>query len=467
MNNKKKFNMPHVFIILLIIMGIVLVLSYIIPAGTYDRYIDENGIEVIDPDSFKYIEQEDPIGFLDFFNSIYNGFIGGSTIMGTLLICSGILNLLSVTGTFAAGIHKLIGGSKGKELIVVWAFYTIFSIFGVLGYGEASFPFYAIATAVIMALGFDRVSGAAVIMVSQAAGFSSGLLNIFTTGLSQQIVGLPLFSGMGYRALSFAVFYIIGLAYTLSYCRRIRNNPQKSYVKDEYSRQLSGELDLSGEIGEQVPLTSKRIIALVAFALLIVIQGYGCSTLGWGMPELASIYIIFGIIIAIIFRIKPNDVCRYITEGAMPVIGPCFAIALARSVMELMNQAQIVDTMVKFMGDSFTGKSSMVTLLLILLFVTAFNFFVVSGTGKAMMMMPILSPLGKILGINQQVMVLAYQFGDGFTNYLWPAGCMVGCALCKLDYGAWFRFAYKIIGLQIIASYVMLVIADAINLGPF
>ena len=81
--------------------------------------------------------------------------------------------------------------------------------------------------------------------------------------------------------------------------------------------------------------------------------------------------------------------------------------------------------------------------------------------------MPILSPLGKILGINQQVMVLAYQFGDGFTNYLWPAGCMVGCALCKLDYGAWFRFAYKIIGLQIIASYVMLVIADAINLGPF
>ena len=109
----------------------------------------------------------------------------------------------------------------------------------------------------------------------------------------------------------------------------------------------------------------------------------------------------------------------------------------------------------------------MITLLIIYVFVTCLNFFVVSGSGKAVMMMPILSPLGQILSINQQVMVLTYQLGDGLTNYLWPAGAAVACALCGIDFGKWFRFAIKSVGTMILAAYILIVIANAMNYGPF
>ena len=119
------------------------------------------------------------------------------------------------------------------------------------------------------------------------------------------------------------------------------------------------------------------------------------------------------------------------------------------------------------MSSFLDGKSISLTILLILIFVTCLNFFVDSGSGKAVMMMPIMSPLGKILGINQQVMVLTYQFGDGFTDYLWPAGALVSCSLCKIDYGVWVRFAWKALGAELIVAYFMILIANAINLGPF
>lgn len=464
---KKTFKMPHVFIILMIIMLIVVAISYLVPSGEFEKTVGENGTQIVNPDNFQYVEQKDPIGFMDYFKSIYNGIVDGAVIIASLLICSGVLKFLEDTGTFSAAIHRMLSGAKGKELQMVVVFYTVFSLFGVLGYGEGAYPFFPITTAVIMALGFDRLAGAATIMISSAAGFSCGMLNLFTTGVSQQIVGLPLFSGIGYRAICFAVFYILGLVAVLWYCRKIKKDPQKSYVKEEYLKQLSGEIDPMENVGKSTDLNGKRVAALIGFVVLVIIQGIGCIKLGWGLGEVASLYIIFAIILAILFKVAPSKVCVSITQGASNVLGPCIAIGLARSVMLLMNQAQILDTIVHTMGNALQGKSPFLTLALILAFVTALNFFVVSGSGKAVMMMPILSPLGKMLGINQQVMVLTYQLGDGFTNYLWPAGALVGCALCKLDYGAWFRFAWKALGLQILASYLLIIIADMINLGPF
>ena len=168
-----------------------------------------------------------------------------------------------------------------------------------------------------------------------------------------------------------------------------------------------------------------------------------------------------------LFRISPNEVCNRFTAGAARVLGPALAIGFANGVMVLLNEANIMDTVVYYMSNALQGKSPMITLLIIYVFVTCLNFFVVSGSGKAVMMMPILSPLGQILGINQQVMVLTYQLGDGLTNYLWPAGAAVACALCGIDFGKWFRFAIKAIGTMMVAAYILIIVANAINYGPF
>ncbi len=461
---KKSFKMPHVFVILMIIMLLVVIISYLVPSGVFERTTTEAGVSVVNPDNFQLIPSSEKyhISFMDYFMSIYDGVVAGGTIMASLLICSGVLGLIETTGSFAAGIHKLLGASKGKEFSMVVVFYSVFCLFGVLGFGEGAYPFFPLAVSIVMALGYDRVAGAGTIILSTTAGFACGMLNLFTTGISQQMVGLPMFSGIGYRAVCLVVFYLIGIISLYLYCRKIKKDPNKSYVKEEYLTQKS---EFTEE--DTVPFTWKRIVTLIGFVLLVIIQGYGCIKLQWGLGNVVAIYVMFAILLCLLFQIGPTDACNRITAGATRVLGAALAIGLARSVMLLLDKAQILDTLVHAMGNALEGKNVMITLLLIYLFVTALNFFVVSGSGKAVMMMPILSPLGKMLGINQQVMVLTYQLGDGLTNNLWPAGALVGCALCDLDYGAWWKLAWKALGSMIVAGYFLIIIANAMNYGPF
>ena len=164
---------------------------------------------------------------------------------------------------------------------MVVMFYSVFVLFGVLGYGEGAYPFYPLIVGVVMALGYDRMTGAAVALVGSAVGFTSGLVNMFTTGISQQLVGLPLFSGMGFRAVGLVIFYIIGLAFIYSYVKKIKKDPNNSLTKEEYLVQKASE-----EKGETVELTSTRVAGLAGFFVLVSLQGYAlvlvANAIGYG-----------------------------------------------------------------------------------------------------------------------------------------------------------------------------------------
>ncbi len=460
---KSGFHMPHVFIILLLIMLFVVILSYVIPSGSYERITDEaTGISVVDPDTFQYVENEDPITFLDYFEAVYNGFVNGATIMGTLFISSGMIYLLEVSGAFGAGINAILKWTKGKEFSVVFIFYTIFVIFGVLGYGEAAYPFYPLAVSIGFALGYDRMVGTGLAIVGSTVGFTSGLMNMFTTGVSQQIVGLPMFSGIGFRAVGLAVFYVIGLIGLYTYCRKIKKDPSRSIVKEEYMNQKAE--DRTEHMEEMTP---RRVLGLLAFLVVIVIQGYGCIRLGWSFAQIAALYVIFGIVLSIIFRFGPSEACQLFCQGAVRVFAAAFAVGLAQSVVVLMNQACIMDTIVHGMASLLENRSALLALLIIFVFVTLFNFLVVSGSGKAVIIMPILQPLGKILNINQQVLVLTYQYGDGITNSFWPGSSLVQLSMCGVDYGAWIKFCWKIYLSFIVSAFILIMIAHGIGYGPF
>ena len=460
---KSGFHMPHVFIILLLIMLFVVILSYVIPSGSYERITDEaTGISVVDPDTFQYVENENPITFMDYFEAIYNGFVNGATIMGTLFISSGMIYLLEVSGAFGAGINAILKRTKGKEFSVVCIFYTIFVIFGVLGYGEAAYPFYPLAVSIGFALGYDRMVGTGLAIVGSTVGFTSGLMNMFTTGVSQQIVGLPMFSGIGFRAVGLAVFYVIGLIGLYTYCRKIKKDPSRSIVKEEYMNQKAE--DRTEHMEEMTP---RRVLGLLAFLVVIVIQGYGCIRLGWSFAQIAALYVIFGIVLSIIFRFGPSEACQLFCQGAVRVFAAAFAVGLAQSVVVLMNQACIMDTIVHGMASLLENRSALLALLIIFVFVTLFNFLVVSGSGKAVIIMPILQPLGKILNINQQVLVLTYQYGDGITNSFWPGSSLVQLSMCGVDYGAWIKFCWKIYLSFIVSAFILIMIAHGIGYGPF
>ena len=318
---KFKFTVPHVFVILAIIMLLVFIVSFFVPSGNFERVLDENsGREIVNPDVFNWVEKQ-YLTFSDYFQSFYNGIVGGISIMGNLLICSGVLGFLESTGAFSAGIHKLVRATKGKEISLVVIMYVLFTVFGVLGYGEGAYPFYGLATAVIMSAGYDRMTGAAAVLLGSCGSFACGMLNMFTTGVSQQIVGLPIFSGMWYRFIVLVVFFTIGLIFLVRYANRSRKDPTKSYCYEEYRNQ-----DTSASIGEEVPMTWKRIVALVGFVALIVIQGYGCVALKWSFPNITALYIIFMILLAILFQVGPTETCNRFTAGAARVLGPALAI---------------------------------------------------------------------------------------------------------------------------------------------
>lgn len=459
---QKGFHMPHVFIILLIIMLFVVILSYIIPSGLYERIEDSSGITVIDPDTFQYVENETPITFMDYFEAIYTGFVNGATIMGTLFISSGAIYLLEVSGAFGAGINMILKKTKGKEFSVVCIFYTIFVVFGVLGYGEAAYPFYPLAVTIGFALGYDRMVGTALAIVGSTVGFTSGLMNTFTTGVAQQIVGLPLFSGIGFRAVGLVVFYVIGLIGLYTYCRKIKKNPALSLMSEEYMNRK--QEDHTEQMEEMNP---RRVLGLLVCLGIIVVQGFGCIRLGWSFPQIAAIYVIMAILLAIIFRFGPSEACQLFCKGAVRVFAAAFAVGLAQSVVVLMNQACIMDTIVHAMSQLLENRSAILALLIIFIFVTLFNFLVVSGSGKAVIVMPILQPLGKILNINQQVLVLTYQYGDGITNSFWPGSSLVQLSMCGVDYGSWIKFCWKIYLGFIVSAFVLVMIAYGIGYGPF
>jgi uncharacterized ion transporter superfamily protein YfcC len=458
---KKVLKLPHVFVIMLILMIFVSILTYVVPSGQYTRVrAPDSAIAVVDPVSYHDVDKT-PVSPWDFFTSIYKGFVEGAVIMGSLLLCSGSLGVLQATGTFAAGIQKLIRSTRGKEMIVVTLFYLFFILFGALGSGEAAYPMYPLVVAVFISMGYDRMVGTAVCMFGSTVGFTAGLFNLFTTGISQQIVGLPMYSGLGYRMISMAVFFAIGMFFLVSYCSRIRKNPDLSVMGEEYLQQKTGDTSM-----EEVPLTTKRIIAWILYAIAIGGQVVGALKYSWGLAEISSVYVIYAVILAILFRMKADDACASFLKGSSTVLGAALTIGLARSVMILLNQGNITDTFVKVMSDLLVD-TPMLTILVIYLFVTIFNFFVVSGSGKAVIMMPILSPLGQILKINQQVLVLTYQFGDGMTNSFWPGGAMIPLALCGVNYGTWFKFCWKAYVCFIAAGYVMALIAHLVGIGPF
>ena len=459
---KKGFHMPHVFIILLVIMLFVVLLSYMIPSGSYERIEDSSGITVINPDTFQYVENETPITFMDYFEAIYTGFVNGATIMGTLFISSGVIYLLEVSGAFGAGINMILKKTKGREFSVVCIFYTIFVVFGVLGYGEAAYPFYPLAVTIGFALGYDRMVGTALAIVGSTVGFTSGLMNTFTTGVAQQIVGLPLFSGIGFRAVGLIVFYIIGLIGLYTYCRKIKKNPTLSLMSEEYMNQKQEDHTEGME-----EMNIRRALGLLVFLGIIIVQGFGCIRLGWSFAQIAAIYVIMGILLSIIFRFGPSEACQLFCKGAVRVFAAAFAVGLAQSVVVLMNQACIMDTIVHGMSRLLENRSAILALLIIFVFVTLFNFLVVSGSGKAVIIMPILQPLGKILNINQQVLVLTYQYGDGITNSFWPGSSLVQLSMCGVDYGSWIRFCWKIYLGFIVSAFVLVMIAYGIGYGPF
>ena len=456
LQKKKGFSMPHVYAVILILMLLVTVMTYVVPACSYVR-VDG----AVDPDSFAYAEQT-PVGFLSFFTAIHQGVVESSNIIGAVLLISGCIQIIQYTGAFSAGIQTLIRKANGKGLAMVILFFTLFTGMGVIGYLDALYPFYPIIISLFITLGYDKMVGTAIILLSTAVGFTCGMVNPYTTGVAQTLVGLPMYSGIGFRAIGLVIFYAIALFFLVRYCIKIKKDPKNSVMGENYLQEQTAPMQFE----EGLQFTAGRIVIILAFLVTIVISVVGSLLWKWGLPEITAVYFPVTILAVIISRTNVSKACTEFGKGMAGVVAPTMVIGLSR-VSVILTEGNITDTIIHAMADVLDGKSPVITLLVVYAFVTAFNFFVGSGSGKAVVLMPILQPMGQVLGINQQVMVLAYQYGDGFTNTFWPTSALLALSLCDMDYGHWFKFAWKIYACLIAAGFALVVIANQIGYGPF
>ncbi len=313
-----------------------------------------------------------------------------------------------------------------------------------VGFGEEYYPFVPVLVSLTLALGYDRLTAVGIIMIGYGAGFGAATINPFTTLIAQDIAGLQPASGLWYRLVLFAIFVPIGIHHVWSYAKKVGRDPAASLVADV---SLPDGLAIPSRenaeaMGDQAPMTAtqKLILAVVGIAMVLLI--YGMSMWHWGLDEMQGVFVALTLIIAIIARMRPDRVATDFGTGAASLTSVALLIGVARAIQVVLDEGGVVDTMVYGMSvpiQEFPGAFSAIGMFFVQ---SLANFFIPSGSGQAFVTMPIMAPLADLVGVSRQVAVLAYQFGDGFSNILIPTQyVLIGIlAMVGIPYDRWLRF---------------------------
>lgn len=463
---KKGIKIPHPIKLLFSVIFFMAVLSYVLPAGQYDRIKSPiTGKMVVDPATYHQVENT-PVTILQLFSSIPRGMAAGQEIIFFIILVAGAFQIITATGAIEGGIGSLATKLRNKEKIMIPIIMMMFSIGGfTFGMAEENIIFVPIGIALARALGYDALVGMGMITLGASCGFVSGIMNPFSTGIAQRMAELPMFSGIGYRILVWATMMVITATFVVRYARKVKLNPESSLVHELEQEEADHIIDL--DTVKQLTGKQKLVLfsVLGAFAYLI----YGVFEKGYGMVEIGTIFLILGILAGIIGGLNTDNMIKEFMAGARGMITGAVMVGVARAILVVMQDGQIIDTAIHVMASVVQGLPSSVTALGMYAMQTFLDFFIPSATGQAAATMPIMIPLADVLKINRQVAVLAYQFGDGFTSYILPtSGTLIATlAVARIPYEKWVKFLFPLFVLWLAMGGVFVVIANAIKYGPF
>ena len=464
MSTKKKFRVPHSFVIVFSIIIAAVLLTWIIPAGEYARVENADGIKVIDPTQFNYIART-PVNPLLIPMYIVKAFIKRVDIMLVILFSGGAFHMLTQSGALQAVIAKL-AKKFSNNLYVFIPILTL--MFGLICTTQAVNMFIAFAPVMVMlalAIGLDSITGAAIILLGGAIGFSTGTLNPNTTVVAQKIAELPLYSGIGYRWVCFAVYYVITNIFLVRYALKIKKDPTKSPM---YDLDQNSELRAGGGLEDFGTIDARKVLSIIALVVSLGVVIYGSIKFGWDMPEMAAMFIWLAIVVGIISGFDSDTICKNFLEGCKKMMSAMIIIGLAQSISSIMSDGKIIDTVVHGLAGGLGSVPTLLQAPAMLIANTIIKVFLTSGSGQAAAVMPILVPLSDLIGVTRQTAVLAFNFGDGFCNYILPTStALMGIiSACNIPYDRWMRFMWKMFAIWLVTGTVMLVIAQLINYGP-
>ena len=493
----KGFRVPDTYIIIFFVVCFAALLTYLIPQGMYQTQeitymVDgaEKTRTVIQDGSFTYALDENgqPLkqgvalfkdgGDTGLFNYMFEGLVSGDKwgsavgIIAFILVIGGAFGVVLRTGAVEAGIMNIIRKSNGKEAIMLPVLFILFSLGGaVFGMGEEALPFEMILIPMIIAMGYDSVTGILVTYVATQIGFGTSWMNPFSVAIAQGIAGVPVFSGATFRVIMWVVFTALGCVMMMLHSKRVKRDPTLSvaYQSDEYFRKDLENSQSEGKVSKFSAGHACVLLTLVAGMVWVI---WGVMKKGYYIPEIASQFFIMGIVagvFGVIFKLndmKINDIASSFKQGAADLVGAAMVVGMAQGIMLVLGGSDptaptVLNSILNGVAHAFAGLSGVIAGVLMYVFQSVFNFFVVSGSGQAALTMPIMAPLSDLLGVTRQTSVVAFQLGDAFTNIIVPtSGCLMGSlAIARLQWSEWIKFVWKYLGILMIGAVITVIIA--------
>ncbi|SNS67121.1 Uncharacterized membrane protein YfcC, ion transporter superfamily [Anaerovirgula multivorans] len=453
-----KLKIPSSYVLLFYIIIVLGLATYIVPAGSFDREIDtKTGINYVIPNSYQEIEKT-PVSVFQLFKAIPQGMMEASDIIIFVLLTGGSFGIIQATGTINAIIGSLVRKYIGKEKMLIPILMIIFSLAGaVFGTAEEALPLYPMVIALATALGFDRITGVAIILLGTGAGFVAGFLNPFTTGIAQSISELPIFSGIFMRIICYLVFLSTSIIYVY---RHANNNCDKL--------QLNGNIK-NFNIHKVPTLSSEHkkvmVVTIISFIFLII----GIANYEFYILEISTTFLIMGIACGIVGGLNPGRISSEFVKGASSLTYGALIIGIAKAVSVIMIYGNIMDTIIYNLLKPIEGFAPTISATGMFIVQSIINIFISSGSGQAAATMPIMKTLADMSGITRQTAVLAFQFGDGFSNIISPtSGYFVAAlAIGRIEWKEWTKWVLPLFIIWCILGWILIVISYFINYGPF
>lgn len=443
--------MPDTLVIIFFVAILTSLATWVVPVGMFDSQEVQYQVDgqtktrkVVDPHSFRILTNE----------------AGEPEYHRVQLFTKGDER----PGLMNFPFEGLTSGSKYGTAVGIIMFMLVIGG-AVFGMGEEAVAFAIIIAPLMVRLGYDSITTVLVTYIATQIGFASSWMNPFCVVVAQGIAGVPVLSGSGLRIVVWVIATLIGLIFTMVYASRVKKNPLLSRVheSDRFFREKQADV-------EQRPFTFGDWLVLIVLTAVMVWVIWGVIVNAWFIPEIASQFFTMGLVIGIIgvvFRLNGmtvNTMASSFTEGARMMIAPALLVGFAKGILLLVGNgeagdASVLNTILNSIANAISGLDNAVAAWFMLLFQAVFNFFVTSGSGQAALTMPLLAPLGDLVGVNRQVTVLAFQFGDGFSHIIYPtsASLMATLGVCRVDFRNWLKVGATLLGLLFIMSSVVVI----------
>ena len=520
----KAKKIPHTFVIIGFVLLVCGILTWLVPSGEFDHQnITVDGVdrEVIVNGSYHRVDSN-PQSW-QILGVIVDGFKRQAAIIAFVLIIGGAFQILNSSRAIDFGIRQFLKKVHRHWAIIV-ATMLIFSIFGaVFGMSEETIAFIVIFIPLAISMGYDSITGVLMVYVAAHIGFSGAVFNPFTIGIAQGLSGLPIFSGFEYRMVVWVILTLLIIAFTLWYANRVKKNPQSSptYKIDEYWRKREQESSAM-EFNEKTPMSAWVIFSISAAILILssilypkttvtlggkefsficipivsalyIISGIitlrksylyfilsvlaftiiflviGVLGYGWYVKEISALFLGMGIVSGAAMGSSANKIAVEFINGAKDILSAALIVGLAGGIIEILTAGKVMDTILYALSNtmSSTGKGGTVSIMYGIQ--TVLNLFIPSGTAKAALTMPIMAPFSDIIGLSRQATVMAYQFGDGFTNMITPTSAVLMGVLgvARIPYEVWLKWFWKILLIFMLIGLLLLMPTVYMNLNGF